>query len=60
MAIDRSKGDERQARVAAMIEEFRSARQRRLVKTPDAKERAVEGDQRKPEYVRPPAADKAQ
>jgi len=60
MAIDRSKGDERQARVDVMIEEFRSARQRRLVRIPGAREKAVEGDQRKTEYIRPPAADKAQ
>jgi hypothetical protein len=32
MAIDRSDSDERQARLDVMIEEFRAARQRRLVK----------------------------
>ena len=32
MAIDRNDSDERQARLDAMIEEFRAAQQRRLVK----------------------------
>jgi hypothetical protein len=32
MAIDRNDTDERQARLDAMIEEFRAAQQRRLVK----------------------------
>jgi hypothetical protein len=32
MAIDRSPSEERQARLDAMIEEFRAAQQRRLVK----------------------------
>jgi hypothetical protein len=33
MAIDRNDSDERQARLDKMIEEFRAAQQRRLVKT---------------------------
>ena len=32
MAIDRNDSDERQARLDAMIDEFRAAQQRRLVK----------------------------
>ena len=32
MAIDRNDSDERQARLDAMIEEFRAAQQRQLVK----------------------------
>ena len=32
MAIDRRESDERQARIDAMIEQFRATQQRRLVK----------------------------
>jgi hypothetical protein len=41
MAIDRNDTDERQARLDAMIKEFREAQQRRLVKRETLRNRAV-------------------
>jgi hypothetical protein len=41
MAIDRNDTDERQARLDAMIKEFREAQQRRLVKRESLRNRAV-------------------
>ena len=43
MAIDRNDSEERQARLDAMIEEFRAAQQRRLVKAETVRRTRTEG-----------------
>ena len=58
MAIDRSDREERQALLDVMIEEFRTAQQRRLAKTRDATKKPVEADQRAMACVSPLPADK--
>ena len=54
MTIDRKKSDERQARIDAMIEEFRAAQQRRLVKRGIALWNRAEAAQRAMECVADP------
>ena len=58
MAIDRKKSDERQARLDAMIEEFRAAQQRRLVKRGIALWNRAEAAQRAMECVEPAPPEK--
>ena len=58
MAIDRSDHDERQARIDAMIEEFRAAQQRRLVKRGIARWNRVEAAQQAMTWVEPPPPEK--
>jgi hypothetical protein len=58
MTIDRKKSDERQARIDAMIEEFRAAQQRRLVKRGIALWNRAEAAQRAMECVEPPPPEK--
>ena len=53
MTIDRKKSDERQARIDAMIEEFRAAQQRRLVKRGIVLWNRAEASQRAMECVAP-------
>jgi hypothetical protein len=57
MTIDRKKSDERQARIDAMIEEFRAAQQRRLVKRGIALWNRAEAAQRAMECVEPSPPD---
>ena len=54
MTIDRKKDDERQARIDAMIEKFRAAQQRRLVKRGIALWNRAEAAQRARECVEAP------
>ena len=55
MAIERNDLDERQARLDAMIAEFRAAQQRRLVKVGKALWRRTEEAQRPPSAAVDPA-----
>jgi hypothetical protein len=58
VAIDRSDSDERQARLDAVIEEVRAARQRRLVKAELALRNRTETARRAMACVRPTPRDK--
>jgi hypothetical protein len=58
MAIDRSDHDERQARIDAMIEEFRAAQQRRLVKRGIVLWNRLEAAQQAMTWVEPPPPEK--
>ncbi len=58
MAIDRNDSEERQARLDAMIEEFRAAQQRRLVKAEMARWNRTEAVQRAMACVKPAPPDK--
>jgi hypothetical protein len=60
MASDRRDSEERQARVDAMIEEFRAAQRRRLASRHRPKQEAVDSDQPEMSGFRPPPADKDQ
>jgi len=58
VAIDRNDNEERQARLDAMIEEFRTAQQRRLVKTGIALWNRTESAQQAMACVKPVPRDK--
>ena len=58
MAIDRNDSEERQARLDAMIEEFRAAQQRRLVKAEMARWSRIQAAQRGLVCVPPSPRDK--
>ena len=58
MAIDRNDTEERQARLDAMIEEFRAAQQRRLVKAEMARWNRIEAAQRAMACLKPAPRDK--
>ena len=58
MAIDRDDSDERQARIDAMLEEFRAAQQRRLVKRGIALWNRAEAALQAMAFVDPPPPDK--
>ena len=58
MAIDRNDSGERQARLDAMIEEFRAAQQRRLVKAEMARWNRIQAAQRALVCVPPAPRDK--
>lgn len=58
MAIDRNDRDERQARIDALIEEFRAAQQRRLVKRGIALWNRADAAQQAMTYVEPPPPEK--
>lgn len=58
MAIDRNDRDEREARLNALIEEFRAAQQRRLVKRGIALWNRAEADQQAMAWVEPPPPEK--
>jgi len=58
VAIDRTDSEERQARLDAMIEEFRAAQQRRLVKAQLARSNRTEATQQAMACVRPAPRDK--
>ena len=58
MAIDRDDRDERQARIDALIEQFRAAQQRRLVKRGIALWRRAEAAPQAMRYVEPPPPEK--
>ena len=58
MAIDRHDRDERQARIDALIEEFRAAQQRRLVKRGIALWNGAEAAQQAIAWVEPPPPEK--
>ena len=58
MAIDRNDREERQARLDAMIEEFRAAQQRRLVKEGIARWNRTEAAEQAMACVRPAPRDK--
>ena len=53
MAIDRSNIDERQARIEVMLEEFRAAQQRQLVKRGIAMWERAEAAQRRATWSEP-------
>ena len=50
--------DERQSRIDALIEQFRAAQQRRLVKRGIALWKRAEAEQQAMKYVEPPPPDK--
>ena len=54
MAIDRNDIEERQLRLDAMIEEFRAAQQRQLVKRERAQQNRAEATQQAMACVMPP------
>ena len=58
MAIDRNDSEARQARLDAMIEEFRAAQQRRLVKAEMARWNRTEAAQQAMACVKPAPPDK--
>ena len=58
MAIDRNDTDERQARLDAMIEEFRAAQQRQLVKRGIVLVKRAEAAQQAMACVAPPLPEK--
>ena len=58
MAIDRNDRDERQARIDALIEEFRAARQRRLVRQGIALWNRAEAEQQAMTWAEPPPPEK--
>jgi hypothetical protein len=58
VAIDRNDSEERQARLDAMIEEFRAAQQRRLVKAEMARWNRIQAAQRGLVCVPPAPRDK--
>ncbi len=58
MAIDRNDSEERQARLDAMIEEFRAAQQRQLVKAEMARWNHTEAAQPAMACVKPAPPDK--
>jgi hypothetical protein len=58
MAIDRNDRDERQARIDALIEQFRAAQQRRLVKRGIALWKRAEAEQQAMKYIEPPPPEK--
>ena len=58
MAIDRNDSDERQARLDAMIEEFRAAQQRQLVKRGIVLWNRAEAAQQAMACVEPPPPEK--
>ena len=58
MAIDRDDSDERQARLDTMIEEFRAARERQLVKRGIVLWKRAEAAQQAMEWVAPPPPEK--
>jgi hypothetical protein len=58
VAIDRNDSEERQARLDAMIEEFRTAQQRRLVKAGIAPWNRTESAQQAMACVKPVPRDK--
>jgi hypothetical protein len=58
MAIDRNDRDERQARIDALIEEFRAAQQRRLVKRGIVLWNRAEAAQQAITCVEPPPPEK--
>lgn len=58
MAIDRNDRDEREARLNALIEEFRAAQQRRLVKRGIALWNRTEAAHQAMAYVDPPPPEK--
>jgi hypothetical protein len=58
MAIDRNDRDEREARLNALIEEFRAAQQRRLVKRGIALWNRAEAAQQAMAWVDPPPPEK--
>lgn len=58
MAIDRHDRDERQARIDALIEQFRAAQQRRLVKRGIALWKRAEAAQQAMTYVELPPPEK--
>ena len=57
MAIDRNDSEERQARLDAMVEEFRAAQQRQLVKAEMARWNRTEAAQRAMAWVTPAPPD---
>ena len=57
MAIDRNDSEERQARLDAMVEEFRAAQQRQLVKAEMARWNRTEAAQRAMAWVKPAPPD---
>ena len=58
MAIDRNDSEERQARLDTMIEEFRAAQQRRLVKAEMVRWKRTEAAQQAMACVTPAPPDK--
>jgi hypothetical protein len=58
MAIDRNDSDERQARLDAMIEEFRAAQQRQLVKRETVVRKRAEAALQAMACVAPPLPEK--
>ena len=58
MAIDRNDCDEREARLDALIEEFRAAQQRRLVKRGISLCKRAEAAQQAMTWVDPPPPEK--
>ena len=58
MAIDRNDHDERQARIDALIAQFRAAQERRLVKRAIALWKRAEAAQQAMTYVEPPPPEK--
>ena len=58
MAIDRNDRDERQSRIDALIEQFRAAQQRRLVKRAIALWKRAEAAQQAMAWVDPPPPEK--
>ena len=58
MAIDRNDGEERQARLDAMIEEFRAAQQRRVVRADIADGKRTEAAQQATAGVKAAPRDK--
>lgn len=59
MAVDRNDSEERQARLDWMMEEFRAAQQRRVVKAGIALWNRTEAAQQAMACVEPPPRDKA-
>ena len=60
MAIDRNDSQKRQARLDAMIEEFRAAQQRRLVKAEMARWTRIDAAEQAMACVKPAPRDKVQ